>query len=76
MRFTLTILERKHAFREADEATRMNRLIHAVFVFSILTSTPAVADSTSGALAAVQGWMDTVHWNDVDGIGADFSKPP
>lgn len=51
----------------------MKTLVQALFAFTILISSPAMADSKTGALAAVQAWIDAVNRHDLDGIVAAFA---
>ena len=51
----------------------MKKLVHVLFVFTMLISSPAMADPKAGALGAVQAWVDAVNRNDLDGIVAAFA---
>lgn len=51
----------------------MNRLLFSVFALMIMASSPALADSSSGALGAAQAWIDAINRKDLDGIVATFA---
>ncbi len=51
----------------------MNRLLFSVFALMIMATSPAMADSNSGALGAAQAWIDAINRKDLDGIVATFA---
>ncbi len=52
----------------------MKKLAHAFCVFMFLISPPAIADSKSDALGAVQAWIDALNRSDVNAIVAAFAS--
>lgn len=52
----------------------MKKLAHVFCAFMILISSPAMAESKTAALGAVQAWIDAVNRNDLDGIVAAFAS--
>lgn len=51
----------------------MTRLRHALCALMIFAASPAMADAKSGALGAVQAWIDALNRSDLDSVVAPFA---